>query len=76
MRIWQRRYFYEVIAFTVPFVLVTAAVTALYFVFGYKGISILNGIFAGTGAGFMGLLFCFACKLLNKICFGTVDRKD
>jgi hypothetical protein len=76
MRIWQRRYFYEVIAFTGPFVLVTAAVTALYFVFGYKGFSILNGIFAGTCAGFMALLFCFACKLLNRISFGAGDKKD
>lgn len=75
MRIWQRRYFYEVIAFTGPFLVATAAVTALYLVFGYKGDSILAGIFAGTGAGFMGLLFCFACKLLNKICFGSGDRK-
>jgi hypothetical protein len=36
MRIWQRRYFYEAIAFTGPFLVVTAAVTALYLVFGYK----------------------------------------
>jgi hypothetical protein len=73
MRIWQRRYFYEAIAFTGPFVLVTAAVTAVYFVFGYKGCSILNGIFTGTAAGLMGLLLCFACKLLNKICFRSWD---